>query len=134
MVLTPNITFLKVIEIPEANIVLRSDDIIHVDYNKDVTLDVELQIRMRAIFDKLADGKKKLFIFSAAEGFTLTKEARNNSDIMNGDSPIAAYAVVANNLAYKLIANFYLKVNKPKVPFKIFLTIDDAAKWLNTQR
>ena len=134
MVLTPNITFVKVVEIPEANIVLRSDNIIHVDYNKNVTLDVDLQVSMRKIFDEIADGKKMHFIFSASEGFNLTKEARENSDIMDKNSPISAYGIVANNLAYKLIANFYLKVNKPKVPFKIFLTVEDAAKWLYTQR
>lgn len=133
MVLTPNITFLKVVEIPEANIILRSDNIIHVDYGKNVTLDVNLQISMRKIFDELAAGKKMHFIFSADEGFILTKEARENSEIMDIDSPISAYGIVANNLAYKLIANFYLKVNKPKVPFKIFLTVEEAAKWLYTQ-
>lgn len=134
MVLTPNITFLKVVELPEANIILRSDNIIHVDYSKNVTLDVDLQVSMRKVFDELAEGKKLHFIFSAAEGFTLTKEARENSDVRDKNSPISAYGIVANNLAYKLIANFYLRVNKPKVPFKIFLTVEDAAKWLYTQR
>ena len=134
MVFTPNITFLTIIEIPEANIILRSDNIIHVDYNKNVTLDVDLQVSMRKIFAELTEGKKMHFIFSAAEGFNLTKEARENSDIINKDSLISVYGIVANNLAYKLIANFYLKVNKPKVPFKIFLTVEDAANWLYTQR
>jgi len=133
MVLTPKITLLKVLEIPEAHISLRSDGIIHVDYKKNVTLDVNLQVSMRKIFIRLTEGKKFHFIFSAAEGFTLTKEARENTDILDSNSPISAYGIVANNLAYKLIANFYLKVNKPKVPFKLFLTVEDAAQWLYTQ-
>lgn len=134
MVLTPKTKFLKIVEIPEANIILRSDNIIHVDYNKNVTLDVELQVSMRKISDELAEGKQMHFIFSAAEGFALTKEVRENSELLDKESLISAYGIVANNLAYKLIANFYLRVNKPKVPFKIFLTVENAAKWLYTLR
>lgn len=133
MVLSPNITIIKEIEIPEAFIMLRSDGIIHVDYKKDTTLDVDLQVSMRKIYDELTLGIKTHFIFSAAEGFILTKEARENSSIIDATSPIAAYGIIANNLAYKLIANFYLKVNKPKVPYKLFTTVEEAVKWLHTQ-
>jgi hypothetical protein len=133
MVLSSNITVVKEIEIPEAFIRLRSDSILHVHYKRNTTLDVELQVRMRNIFNEMTGGLKSNFIFSAAEGFALTKEARENSTILDSNSPISAYAVIANNLAYRIIANFYLKVNKPTVPYKLFQTIEEAVKWLYTQ-
>ncbi len=127
---TARISIIKRIEIPEALIQQRSDGIIHVHYKKNTTLDVELQVNMRALFFELTEGKKAPFIFSADEGFSLTKEARENAGISAKESPISAYAIIAESLGYRIIANFYLKVNKPKLPYKLFPSIDDAVKWL----
>jgi len=130
MVIAPQIIILKEINIPEALIQLRSDGIIHVHYKKNTTVDVETQRVMRDIFRQMAPGKKLPYIFSASSGVTITKEARENSNVP--DSPIGAYAIIANNLAYRLVANFYLKVNKPVIPSKLFSTIEDALEWIYT--
>ncbi len=45
---------------------------------------------------------------------------------------LGATAVVVDTLAYKLIANFYLKFNKPKRPYKVFSKEEEAIKWLKT--
>jgi len=125
------IIIVKEVNIPEALIRLRSDGIIHVNYKKNVTIDIDSQQLMREIYKDLAPGKKLHYIFSAAIGVTFTKEVRENSS--GPDSPIASYAIIANNLAYRIIANFYLKVNKPKVPYKLFPTVEAAVEWLHTQ-
>jgi len=39
-------------------------------------------------------------------------------------------AVVINNFAQKMIANFYLKFNKPKKPTKIFNSSEKALEWI----
>lgn len=39
-------------------------------------------------------------------------------------------AIVISNLAQKLIANFYLKFNKPPRPTKIFTTTESALEWI----
>ncbi len=39
-------------------------------------------------------------------------------------------AVVINNVAQKIIANFYLKFNKPDMPTKIFPSTDKALDWI----
>lgn len=41
-----------------------------------------------------------------------------------------AVAVVINNLALKILANFYMKVFKPKVNTKIFDSEEKAMQWL----
>jgi hypothetical protein len=41
-----------------------------------------------------------------------------------------ADALVVNSVALRLIANFYVKVNKPVRPTKIFTSVDDAVSWL----
>ena len=122
---------LKEVEIPEATITLRSDNIIIVRYKRNTVLDVDLQVRMRRIYSELAGNRKVNFIFMADEGFSLTKKARDNSESTE-NSPIKAYAIIVNNLAYRIIANFYYKVNKPKVPYRSFPTVRDAIHWLHT--
>lgn len=39
-------------------------------------------------------------------------------------------AIVIRNLAQKIIADFYLKVNKPKKPTKIFYSVEKALEWI----
>ena len=134
MVLESPIIILKEIDVPEASIKLRSDGIVLVHYKKNVTIDADTQFSMRELFKELAPGKKLNYIFSADAGVSFTKDARENSAKSTQDSPIAAYAVIANNLAYRIIANFYLKVNKPKVPFKLFPNTEEALFWLHANK
>lgn len=127
------IVVLKRVEIPEALMMLRSDGIVHVHYKKNTTLDIELQASMRDLFLELTGGKKSPFIFSADEGFSLTKEARENADSFKKNPVISSYAVIADNLGYRMIANFYLKINKPVTPYKIFQNTEEAVQWLHKQ-
>ncbi len=131
MVLEHKITILKEVDINEANIKLRSDGIVIVRYKKNSTLDVELQLKMRKIYNELTNYQKKKFVFYAEEGFTFTKEARENGPKIQQESPILFYAIVANNLGYKLIVNFYLKVFNPKGNYKLVNSIDEGVEWLN---
>jgi hypothetical protein len=133
MISISQIITLKEINTPEARIKLRSDGIVHVHYKKNVVIDSETQVSMRAHFQELAPGKRLKYIFSADAGVTFTKEARENSVNSQHDSPIAAYAILANNVAYRIIANFYLKVNKPRVPYKMFAEMEEAEKWLHSR-
>ncbi|MBL7933816.1 MAG: hypothetical protein JNL60_18070 [Bacteroidia bacterium] len=128
----PDPLILKEVDIPEAVITLRSDNIIIVRYKPNTILDVELQLRMREIYKDLTNNRKMNFIFMADDGFSLTKEARENSEVIASTSPIKAYAIIVNNLAYRIIANFYYKINKPQVPYKSFSTVKEAINWLYT--
>ena len=118
------------INIAEASITLREDGIIHIIYNEGVIIDVQVQHNVQEVFDKLAAGKKRPYLFEAMDNCSVTKEARENAIKMEDKVLASAYAVVANSIAYRLIANFYLKVNKPKSPYRVFNTEQAATKWL----
>ena len=101
-------------------------------YKKDTTLDVALQTGMRKIYHEITKGKPSPFLFTAEEGFSITPEAKKNAPKSLKESPIASYALVVNNLGYRLIVNFYFKVMKPKGNYKLFENVDDALKWLHS--
>lgn len=134
MVVSPEVAIIKEIILSEATIQLREDGIVHVIYQKNIILDIELQMRMFYLYHEITDNRKLPFLFSAMEGVTITKEARDNAIIIEDKASVGAVAVIADTLAYKLIANFYLKVNKPKCPFKVFTKHAEAIQWLQQYR
>lgn len=74
---------------------------------------------------------KRPFIFTGGEFVTVSKEARLNATKMESLTPVAASAIVVQNLAQRIIANYYYKFNKPKTPYRIFKDVEKAADWLN---
>lgn len=118
--------------LPEASIVLREDGIVHVHFNEDMILDVSLQMKLLERYKEITHGKLTPFMFTASEGVNITPEARENAIKIEEDSPCYGAAVVVTNIAYVLIANFYLKFNKPKRPYKVFRSEADAIEWLKT--
>jgi hypothetical protein len=123
---------LKQVKIDEATVTLRKDGIVHVLFHKNVTLDLKLQMLLLNIYNEVTGQKKHPFIFEAFEGVTVTKEARENALRIESEAPGSAYAVVADSVAYRLLANFYLNIKKPLSPYKVFGKTEDAIKWLKT--
>lgn len=123
---------IKQIKIPEATVTLLENDIVHVYYHNKTVLDIQLQKRMADLFNEITGTKKSHFIFEAGEEVTITKEARDNALKLEDSTPILASAVIANNLAYRIIANFFLKVQKPKGEYRVVASFQEAISWLNS--
>jgi len=121
---------LKSIDIPEANISLHANGIVYVFFKDNMVLDLDCQKKLFACYDKITNKKEAPFLFQAGNDVIVTKEARSNSIVLEANSPKSATAVVVSNLAYKLIANFYLSFNKPKKPYKVFDNEKAAVNWL----
>lgn len=121
---------IKEIILPEVTISLKNDGITYVFFKKNCVLDVTLQLRMLDIYNEITNKKLTPFIFEADEGLIVTKEARDNAITIEESSPCKAMAVVVTNIAYALIANFYMKFNKPKRPYKVFSKRAEALEWL----
>ncbi len=123
---------IKELDLPEVNIQTKSNGIVYLLFKDDCTLDIDLQMRLLDHYHEITEGKLMPFIVMAAENVTITKEARDNAVKIEDISMIGASAVIVTSLPYKLIANFYLKFNKPKRPFKVFSNEDDGVAWLKT--
>lgn len=123
---------MKQIKLPEATLSLWEDGIVHVFYHDNTILDIPLQLRMADPFNTIADGKKSYFIFEAGENVIVTKEARDNALKLEGSTPILSSAVIANTLAYRIIANFFIKVQMPKGKYKVVANKDEAIKWIKS--
>ncbi len=121
---------IKKVETAQYIIGVRDDGIIHVFYKEHAELDVKLQLEMLDVYIELCENKPYPFIFEAEEYITVTKEARDNALSLEDKSPLAVSAILVKNLAHKLIADFYLKFNKPRRPYKVFKNFEEGIDWL----
>lgn len=72
---------------------------------------------------QLMDGRETYFSFSP--------EAKDRAAEL-GPSYFIASALVNDSFAIRLMFNFFVSIYKPKVPFKIFKSEEEAVKWLKT--
>lgn len=61
---------------------------------------------------------------------SISKEARDYLGGKEGSAGIIAGAVVTKSVYTTFIGNFFLKVNKPPLPTKMFTDVKDAVEWL----
>lgn len=123
---------IRKIDETEFSVTLKTDGIIYVLLKENHTLDVPLQEKMLKVYNEITGLKLSPFLFEGEDGITVTKEARDNAILIEELSPCAVMAVVVSNIAQALIANFYLKFNKPKRPYKVFSKREDGIEWLKT--
>ena len=120
-------------ELKKAIVFLRSDGIVQINIKENVdelSLDDFIEI-VEAI--GIVGGGIKRPILSVANGYiNVEKEARGFSAGEAGTIYTIADAFVLNSFALKLIGNFYLKIDKPIVPTKMFTNTDYAVQWLKT--
>jgi hypothetical protein len=117
------------IETSASVITIHENGVGQMHFKDGIVLDVPLQMEHLDGLIKIAKGKKIPFVVTAGKHVNITPEARNNAIVIEDLSPVCATAVVVQNLAYRLIADFYLKINKPKTPYKVFTDKKAAFAW-----
>jgi hypothetical protein len=96
--------------------------------------EIELADAVLAIeaMGKLGGGKKYPVLIDAGEFASVDKEVRIFSASPESNIYTVADAIAYISVAQKLIADFYIKYNKPVVPTKAFPTKNEAMSWLKT--
>jgi hypothetical protein len=120
----------KKIETKDFIVGLRNDGLYHVFFKDNVIIDLEVQVDLLKSYEEITGGKKGYFIIEAGHKCNVTKEARDNSVKMEDIFPVKAKFVFVQNAVYRMIANFYLKINKPRLPFHINDNFQNGINWL----
>lgn len=87
-------------------------------------------IEITAIGTEITKGKHVGAIVDIKSTFTITKEAREYFALHANQKQFIAIAVLSSNLASRLIVNFYVKINRPQIPTKLFAQKEQAMQWL----
>jgi hypothetical protein len=95
----------------------------------EASIEVEDAIQNYEAALSLTHGEKHLLLVDAQANVYISKETRIYSAQSKPNSPLAM-ALIVNSTANRLIGNFYINFNKPKVPTKLFPSEEKALKWL----
>lgn len=108
------------------------NDVVYVTYLESAEIDALIKQEMHEVFLRVTGGVKHRFLFEAEGGLWFTREGREYAASIEEKQPFLAVAMVAESLAFRLIADFYRRCYKPKVPYRVFKRKEDALEWLRT--
>ncbi|HET6992002.1 MAG TPA: hypothetical protein VFJ43_11790, partial [Bacteroidia bacterium] len=108
----------------------REDGIIEIDCSDNFEYGIEHIKENLAQIKKMA-GNKKVLVLNCSKPFTtVTKEVRDYVASAPHKDFIKGEAFVIHTIGQAILGNFYLRVNKPIVPAKLFKNKTDAENWL----
>lgn len=120
----------NIIEISAYKIEVGDDDIVRAKVKDHAIVNLKFAVEMTDTLQKITpDGSRPLLIDLGKINY-ITKEARDHFKGEKRKPTAPAVALVANTSLSVLIGNFYLRLNKPKLPTKLFINENSAVKWL----
>jgi hypothetical protein len=124
--------FVNTIYLGHSVIGMREDGILEMDFSDTLEIDLKEAKEMVAATATLSGGKKVLVLNIAGSITTATTAARDFAASAEAIQYTLAEAYVVNNLAQKIVGNFYVNFHKPQVPTKIFTNTEEAVNWLKS--
>jgi hypothetical protein len=125
---------MKNIKLKKSDVSLTDDGIIHIHLKANTEIELSDAVLIVEAMGKLGGGKKFPVLIDAGEFVSIDKEVRVFSASTESNLYTLADAIAFYSLAQKLIADFYVKHNKPAVPTRVFSDKDKAVQWLKTFR
>ncbi len=118
--------------LPYSTIVFHENGLAEIKVEDYALIDIAECEEITAVFKSNIGENKVPVLHIVGKYSNATKEARDYMASDIGTSNSIAEAFVFTSLAHKIIGNFYLKFNKPKVPTQFFKTREEAIVWLLT--
>lgn len=115
-----------------ATIQLRHDGIVEF-IQKPVAIDLAEVKECHAAMDSLQVQQPFLLLVIVPSGASATKQAREYAAQESIRNRIKAQAIVVDNLATRVMASIYMKINRPKFIIKVFSDKQYAVEWLLKQ-
>ncbi|HXB40873.1 MAG TPA: hypothetical protein VNZ49_10050 [Bacteroidia bacterium] len=120
------------LELPHTKVELRDDGIIQFFYgaNKEYTMEEthELEEAVKA----LTKGITHMSLRIAGEYTSVNTEVMKYLSRGRGTLFTLADAFVIHSLSQKILANFYLHINRPILPTRVFNKVEEAEAWLQS--
>lgn len=115
-----------------ATVELREDGILHVHIKEKQTFEMEDSEKVFTTRERIAEGRKAPVIYTCTQFVIPSKEVREFVASEERSGLVLADAFVVNSLPQKLMANIFIKINKPVRPTKVFNNFEAACEWAKT--
>lgn len=96
----------------------------------EVHIDMHTALEIHKIGSELIEFKNVANLVLASPGLTTTKEVRDWGASEKANEFNLATAVVTKTLPVRMIGNFFIKIQNPPRPTKLFTSSDEAVSWL----
>ncbi|MES2838075.1 MAG: hypothetical protein V4667_11165 [Bacteroidota bacterium] len=111
---------------------LCDDGILYVRVTTEVEETVERSKKLVKTIGKMVNNKKVPLLSKFDEFVMPPKENRDFWSKKDSCPYTSAEAFITNSVAMKIIANFYMRIEKPQRVTKMFTDTEEARKWLKT--
>lgn len=120
----------KTVDIDAAKIELRPDGIMHVHVKVPMNFELKHSMQIVEARTQLAQDRSYPILYTSGQLVIPSAEVREYVASEPRSKLVTADAFIVNSLPQRIIANFYLKWNKPVRPTKMFDKEEEAIAWL----
>jgi hypothetical protein len=121
----------KVIETDKALVSITSQGHVLTRIKEQMDLEVRDIEEMLAAKRSLIGDREHTVLFVSPRFGTISPKAREFSASAEVGYKVIARAIVTSSLSSRLLGNFYLRINRPSTPTRLFENESDAEKWLD---
>lgn len=122
--------YIKFIKTDKANLELVNEFCVKIKTHDEVDLDLKDMQAIHEAKKTLVHNNMYTTIFIPGKYVTITMEARKFAASDDANYNAIAKAIVATDIAIRLVGSFFITINKPPVITKIFSTEKEALVWL----
>ena len=123
----------KVLDTPYVYYELQGDLLV-VTYKKDLKVNPEMAKEIIRERHQFTDNKPVVLLVYNQGVVRMDKKAREYLSSGDGVEGIIAAGIVVGSPFTSFMANFFVSVNKPKMPVRVFSNSEDALTWLQKFR
>ncbi|MCK4765615.1 MAG: STAS/SEC14 domain-containing protein [Candidatus Aminicenantes bacterium] len=120
----------KTIETRTAAVSLDDGGFVRIVINSKAEIDLKDITEINKGIRKFNQGEKIPIFLDARGTKSITREARSFGDDEKSTEVTKAVAFLIGNPVSRVIGNFFLGLNKPPFPFKMFTSEEKAIRWL----
>lgn len=120
----------KVIKSANAKFWIDQQGIGHTNYNKDTSLTFDDAVNEVRIMKEMSGDKKIPVLVDINNVKSIPRESRVYYAGENAGKVYMAVALLIGSQTSRILGNFFLGLNKPKMPVKLFTSEEEALKWL----
>ena len=106
------------------------NSILYATYKKGIKIDLDIAKRIVEFRLKITDGNVYPVLIFNQGVISMDKAARDFLASTEGTMGVKAAAMMLDSAFSSFLGNFYLSVNKPPMPVRIFTNTEAALKWL----
>src|SRR5438477_1049187 len=110
---------------------LKSENLVFIHLFEYASIEIPEVDEIHKNINVLVDNKPCYLVVFPAHGSTSSNEARKYAAKLK-EKNVIAEALIIDSLAIRLLAAFFIKVNKPKQKMRIFANLDPALAWINS--